>query len=66
MLGLRVALGREVLIQHNLRNSGAVAQVEEDKVAVVAAAVDPAHQHNIFTGISGAKLPTGVGALQCS
>ena len=63
MLGLGVAFGREVLVQDNLRYAGAVAQVEKDEVAVIAAAVDPAHQHHVLAGIAGAKLATGVGAL---
>ena len=38
-----VAIGNQLLIQHDLRNAGAVAQVEEDQVAVIAAAIYPAH-----------------------
>ena len=66
MLGLRVAFPREVLVQNDLSDSGAVAQVEKDEVAVVATAVDPTHQHDRLAGVFGAKLPTGMGALQCS
>jgi hypothetical protein len=63
VLGLRVTFGREVLIEDDLGDAGAVAEVEEDEVAVIAASVDPPHQHNIFAGIAGAKLTAGMGAL---
>ena len=63
VLGLRVTIGREVLIEDNLGDAGAVAEIEEDEVAVIAAAIDPAHQDDIFAGIAGAKLTAGMGAL---
>jgi hypothetical protein len=63
MLGLGVAFGGEVFIEHHLRDPGAVAQVEEDEVAVIAAAIDPAHEDYIFAGVGGAKLPAGMGSL---
>jgi hypothetical protein len=43
LLAFRVAIGNQFLVQHDLRNAGAVAQVEEDQVAVIAAAIYPAH-----------------------
>ena len=66
MLGLRVTFGSKVLVEDNLRDAGTVTQVEEDEIAVIAATIDPAHQHNVFAGIAGAKLPAGMGAVQCS
>ena len=51
LFALRVAFGSEFFVEHNLGNAAAVAQVEEDEVAVIAAAVDPAHQHNVFAGV---------------
>ncbi len=56
LLALRVALGRELLVENDLRDAGAVAEVEEDEVAVVAAAVDPAHQNHLLAGVGGAQL----------
>ena len=55
LLALCVAFGRELFIQNNLTDAGAVSQVEEDEVAVVAAAVDPAHQHHLPAGVGGAQ-----------
>ena len=55
LLALGVAVGRELLVEHDLGDAGAVAQVEEDEVAVIAAAVDPAHQHHLFAGVGGAQ-----------
>ena len=56
LLALQVAVGGQLLVQHDLRDAGAVAQVEEDEVAVVAAAVDPAHQHHLLAGVGGAQF----------
>ena len=50
-----VAVGREFLVENNLGDAGAVAKVEEDEVAVIAAAVDPAHQDHLFAGVGGAQ-----------
>jgi hypothetical protein len=47
-----------------LRDAIAVAKVEEDQVAVVAAAVDPAEQNNRLARIGCAELSTGVRALK--
>ena len=56
LLALRVALGRQFLVEHDLGDAGAVAQVEEDQVAVVAAPVDPAHHHHLLAGVGGAQI----------
>ena len=56
VLALGVAVGNQLLVQHNLADAGAVAQVEKDQVAVVAAAVDPAHQNNLLAGVGGAQF----------
>ena len=63
MLGLGVALGGQFLVEDNLRDAVAVAQVKEDEVAVVAAAIDPAHEGHDLAGVRGAELAAGVGAL---
>ncbi len=56
--------GFDLLVDHDLRDAGAVAQIEEDEAAVVAAAVDPAHENDILPRVLGAKLSTHPGALQ--
>jgi hypothetical protein len=63
VLGLRVALWSKVLVQDHLRNAGAIAQIEEDEIAMVAATVHPTHQHYMLACLCGAKLPTSMGAL---
>ena len=44
MLAFQVAVRRKLLVENNLGDAGAVAKIEEDEVAVIAAPVDPAHQ----------------------
>ena len=56
LLALGVAVGRELFVENDLGDAGAVAQVEEDEIAVVAAAVDPAHQDHLFAGVGGAQF----------
>jgi hypothetical protein len=41
----------------------AVAQVEEDQLAVVTSAVDPACQPRGHAGVAETELPAGVGAV---
>jgi hypothetical protein len=42
-------------IEDDLRYAGAVAEIDEQQVAVVAAAVDPSHEDGFFTGVGGAQ-----------
>ena len=56
-------------VEDDLGDAGAVAEVEEDEIAVVAAAVDPAHERYGFAGVglvnvTGAQVATHVGALE--
>ena len=51
-----MALGRQLLVEHDLGDAGAVAEIEKDEVAVVAAAVDPAHQNHLLAGVGGAQV----------
>ena len=53
---LSVALRRQLFIEHHLGNAAAVAHIEEDQVAVIAAAVHPAHEHHVFAGVGGAQF----------
>ena len=66
VLGFGMAFGRKVLIQHNLRNAVAIAQVEEDEVAVIAPAIHPTHQRDGLAGVGGAQFAAGVSALSCA
>ncbi len=45
----------QFVIEHDLGYAGAVAQVDEDNLAEVAAAVDPSHENDLFTGIGEPK-----------
>jgi hypothetical protein len=53
-----------LLVEDDLRDAGAVAQVEKDEVAVVAPPVDPAHQDHVLPRVLGAKLSTHLRPLQ--
>ena len=59
-----VAVGRELLVENNLRDAGAVAEVEKDEVAVVAAAVDPAHEDHVLAGVGGAQVAAEMRAFE--
>ncbi len=48
----------------HLRDSGPIAQVEEDQVAEVAALVYPAHEHNVRAGVGGAQLTTHMSTFE--
>jgi hypothetical protein len=51
-------------VEHDLRNARTVADVNKNKVAKIAAAVHPSHEHSSLAGIGSAKSATAVGALQ--
>jgi hypothetical protein len=51
-----MTVGREFLVKDDLRNAGAIAKVEKDQVAVVAAPVDPAHENHLLTSVGGAQV----------
>jgi hypothetical protein len=59
-VGERGGLG----VEDDLGDAEAVAEVEEDEAAVVAAAVDPAHEGDGFAGVGRAELAAGVRALK--
>jgi hypothetical protein len=61
-----VCLGIVLLVENNLRDSGAVPQIDENQLAQVAPPVDPSHQDDVFVNICGAKIAAVVRALQCS
>ena len=66
LFGLRVRLGMQLLIEDDLGDSGAVAQIDENQLAQIAAAMHPAHQHDVFIGVGCAQIAAVVGAFQVS
>jgi hypothetical protein len=39
------------MVEHHLSDAAAVAQVDEDNLAQIAAPVAPSHEHNFLAGI---------------
>jgi hypothetical protein len=64
LFAFQVAFGRELFVQHNLGYAGAVAEIEKDKIAVVAAAVDPAHEDDLLAGVGGAQIAAEMGTFE--
>ena len=61
---LAVHGGVDVLVEDDLGDAVAVAQVDEDHAAQIAAAMHPAHQKDGLAGVGGAQLAAGVRAAQ--
>jgi hypothetical protein len=51
-----VAQRHQLFVEHDLGYAGAVAQIEKDEVAMVAAPVNPAHQNHLLPGAGGAQV----------
>src|SRR6185369_15312692 len=51
-------------LEHHLGEARAVAQVDEDGAAVVAAVVHPAEEDHLLAHVLRGQFATGVGALQ--
>ncbi len=64
LLAFEVAVGSQFFVEDDLGDAGAVAEVEEDEVAVVAAAVDPAHEDDLLAGVGGAQVAAQMGAFE--
>jgi hypothetical protein len=56
----RIAL----FIEHDLRDTRAVANVNKNEVAQIAPAVHPSHEHGSLAGVGSAQSATAMGALQ--
>jgi hypothetical protein len=54
LFGFGVGLRLRFFVEHDLDDAGAVADVEEEQVAEVAAAMDPAHYDGVGAGVGGA------------
>ena len=61
--GLGVGCGADLFVEDDLGDAAAVADVEEDEVAVVAAAVDPAHEDYVLASLLCAEIATHVRPL---
>ena len=57
-VGFVMNFGAGVGGDDDLGDAAAVAQIEEDNVAEIAAAIDPPHEHNFRAGVGGAQLAT--------
>ena len=64
MLGFGVDGWVAIGVEDELRDAFAVAQVDEDHAAQIAAAVHPAHQDGALAGVGGAQFAAGVRAAQ--
>ena len=63
LLGAGVRLRMLLLVKDDLRDAGAVAQINEEQVSQVAAAVHPTHQDDVAVGIAGAQVAAVVRPL---
>ena len=50
--------------EYDLGYAGAVAQIDENKLAQIAAPIDPSHEHDFFTGIGEAKLSAHMSSFE--
>jgi hypothetical protein len=55
--------GIPVGIDHDLRNPGTVAQINEEQAAVVAALVHPSHEHSFFASVGRAQRSAHMSAF---
>jgi hypothetical protein len=53
-------------IEHDLRNSSAIAHIDEDEFAKVSPTMDPAHENYVFTHVRVAKIAAIIRAFQIS
>jgi hypothetical protein len=54
----------QLFVENDLRQARAIAQVNEDQLAQVAAAVHPAHQDHVFVRVRSTQVAAVVGAFQ--
>ena len=64
LLGFGVRGGLRLFVEDDLDDAGAVANVEEEQIAEVAAAGDPAHDDGVAAFVGGAQCAAVVCALQ--
>ena len=64
LFGLACTAASAIGVEDDLRHAVAIAQVDEDDAAEIAAAMDPAHQQGALAGVGGAQLSAGVRAAK--
>ena len=64
VLGFGVRLGLRLFVKDYLDDAGAVADVEEEEIAEVAATRDPAHDDGVAVGVRGAECAAVVCAFK--
>ena len=52
--------GIQFVVEHHLSDAAAVAQIDEDNLAKIAAAVHPSHQDNFFARVGETQSPAHV------
>ena len=50
----------QFVVEHDLGDAAAVAQIDEDDVAEIAAAVDPSHEDSFLARVGEAQSPAHV------
>jgi len=55
VLGFGVRFALRFLVENDLDDAGAVADVKEEQIAEVAAAMDPTHDGGVAVGVGGAE-----------
>ncbi len=63
LLGFGVGFRLRFFVEDDLHDAGAVAEVEEEEIAEVAAAMYPAHDDGVSAGVGGAERAAVVGAF---
>src|ERR1700674_3993016 len=66
LLGFGMRGGLRLLVEDHLDDAGAVADIEKEQIAQVAAACDPAHHNRVAPFVFGAQFAAVVCALQVS
>jgi hypothetical protein len=64
LFGFSVRRGLRFLVEDDLDNAGAIANVEEEKIAEVAAAMDPAQDDGVVSGVGAAEGAAVVSAFE--
>ena len=62
-MGLPVGIGMGLRVEDDLNDAFAVAQIDEDDPAVVAAAMHPAHQDHFFSCVIRLEVPAVMGSF---
>jgi hypothetical protein len=54
--------GISIRIDHDLGNAGAIAQINKEQAAMIAALVDPSHEYSFLSRVGGAQRSAHVRA----